>query len=268
MKKLLKTTHRTALAVTSTLLLTVSGSLLALDEGVLATVNGEPISSELVEIVTRQLESGKQPIDNQRILDELINLQLLTDLAIKAGVDKEKDIANVLKLQRTQILANAYMRTLSEDITISDEDMQQEYDTQIAKMAVSEYRASHILLESEEDAKAVIQALADGSDFVELAKEKSTGPSGPNGGDLGWFKADTMVPEFAAAVQEMEAGSTSQEAVKTDFGWHVIKLDETRGTPAPPFEQVKEQIRNVLTRDKLNEKVAELRKDATVELAE
>lgn len=252
----------------ATLLLANSSIALALDEGVRASVNGSPIMQSMIESVAAQLQANGQQADEERIIDELINLQLLAELAKNDGLDKREDIANVLQLQRNQILANTYMSEISKDISVSDEEMQKEYDKQTANVKSDEFNASHILLESEEDAKAVIAALADGGDFAELAKEKSTGPSGPNGGELGWFKADTMVPEFAAAVQQMEAGSSSSEPVKTEFGWHVIKLNETRGTPVPEFEEVKPQIENVLVREQLTAKIAKLREAANIEIAE
>ncbi len=263
----MKTSNR-LLTVAFALCIGCSTASLALDEGVKATVNGNPIMQSMVDSVAQQLQANNQAADEARIVEELVNLQLLSELAEKEGLHKSEEIANVLQLQRNRILANSYMAELSKDISVSDEEIQAEYDIQTAQMQSQEYNASHILLENEEDAKAVIEELEGGADFAALAKEKSTGPSGPNGGELGWFNAETMVPEFADAVRAMEAGATSASPVKTEFGWHVIKLNESRGTQVPALENVKPQIENVLMRTKLAEKITALRDKAEIELAE
>ena len=126
-----------------------------------------------------------------------------------------------------------------------------------------EYNASHILVETQEEAAAIVEDLNGGADFAEVAREKSTGPSGPNGGQLGWFAAGMMVPEFQAAVEELEVGAIS-EPVQTQFGWHVITLNETRAQEAPALESVRAEIENQLSQQAVTQKIEELTSAADV----
>ncbi len=231
---------------------------------VAATVNGKPIAKMTANRVAQQIAARGEQADPKRILEELINLELLTQEAEKIGLDKEPEVATALSLQYTQTMANAYLARISETIEISDEEIREEYDRQAANITTSEYNAAHILLESEADAIAVIEQLEKGSDFVALAKEKSTGPSGPNGGDLGWFQGSNMVPEFAQAVSEMQTGDVSTKPVKTQFGWHVIQLNETRGAAKPDFDSVRAGLFNTLMREKLAATVDSIRNTADV----
>jgi len=148
------------------------------------------------------------------------------------------------------------------------EALQKAYDAQYGNVEPkAEYNASHILVETAETAQEVIQMINDGGDFAEVAKEKSTGPSGPNGGELGWFGEGVMVPEFQAAVLEMEAGTVS-EPVQTQFGWHVIKLNETREVPAPTLEEVSEELSQTIIQGQIEVAIDEIRSAATIERIE
>ena len=129
---------------------------------------------------------------------------------------------------------------------------------------MKEYKARHILLANEADAQAVVTALDEGADFAELAKEKSTGPSGPQGGDLGWFSPDNMVPPFAEAVQSMSKGSYSETPVQTQFGWHVILLEDERELEAESYESMEGKLKEQARRQVLNAYVTELRQGAEV----
>ena len=146
--------------------------------------------------------------------------------------------------------------------------MKKLYDEQFGNYTGTEYKASHILVKTEEEASALITELAEGADFAELAKEHSTGPTGPKGGDLGWFDADQMVPAFSEAVKGMEKGAYSKEPVNTQFGWHVILLQDTREAEPPTFEEVKPQLATQLQQQAVARYVAELRQNAKVELNE
>ncbi len=234
---------------------------------IVATVNGKPVTKSSLDRVTEQLAAQGQQPDPKQIIDELINLEILTQEAEKQELDKTNDVATALHLQYTQTMANAYLGAFSKDLTISEEQMRAEYDKQIAALKVSEYKASHILLENEDDAKMIITELNNGGDFAALAKEHSTGPTGANGGDLGWFQPENMVPAFSAAVAELEKGSTSTAPVKTEFGWHVIKLDDTREAAKPDYSPaVKAGIQNTLLREALEKRVESLRSAATIEM--
>ncbi len=231
---------------------------------VAATVNGKPVAKVTAERVAQQIAARGEQADPNRILEELINLEILTQEAEKLNLDKEQDVATALNLQYTQTMANAYLAHFSGNFDVSDEEIRAEYDRQTSQTTSDEYNAAHILLESEDEAKNVIDELDKGADFAKLAKEKSTGPSGPNGGELGWFQAANMVPEFANAVSDMKAGETSTAPVKTQFGWHVIQLNETRGSPKPDLDSVRPSIMNALLRVKLAEHVEALRSAADI----
>lgn len=243
-------------------------SALALDEGVIATVNGEPVHEATLNAVQRQLQGRQQAPAKEQIIEELVNLNLLSQLATKEGLHESDEIRSVLELQRLQVLANAYMGVLSEEMELPDEMLRAEYDKQVASVANNEYKARQIMLESEDQAKEVIAKLGDGEDFIELAKTMSTDPGGKTGGDLGWVQASVLPEAMGAALSELESGNFTAEPVQTDFGWHVLLLEDTRGSNVPDFESVKPQIRSALVTQELQKKIAELREGAEIELAE
>lgn len=244
-----------------------TGETQDLAEGTVATVNGQPISQLMHNLVMSRLQMQGQNPHPDQVRTELINLTVLTQKGEAINLQDNEELQSLLKLQYLQTLAQAYMREISKDIEISEEQLREEYDRQTAAMNIDEYRASHILLEEEDAAKEIIKALDDGGDFAELAKEHSTGPTGPNGGDLGWFQVQSMVPAFSQAVEQMEIGSYSKEPVKSEFGWHVILLVDKRGTNKPKFEDVQDELRDIVMRDRLAQEVARLRQEADVKTA-
>ncbi|MCB1556793.1 MAG: peptidyl-prolyl cis-trans isomerase [Alphaproteobacteria bacterium] len=149
---------------------------------------------------------------------------------------------------------------------ISDDKLKESYDSLIASLPpVEETRARHILVPDEEKARALIESLNEGADFEDLAKENSTGPSGPNGGDLGYFSKDQMVPEFADAAFSLPVGAYSKDPIQTQFGWHVIKVEDRRVRPAPSFESLKPQLEAQLRQQALNDLVEAWQTDANVQ---
>ena len=231
----------------------------------IASVNGELISTLERDAQASQLQARGQKATDEQIVDELGSLSLMSQEAEKLGLDKTPEMAAEMKIMRARVLANALLTHFTEKLDLSDDTLRSEYDKQIATTVAKEFKASHILVEDEAKAKEVIGELDDGADFADAAKKYSTGPSGPNGGDLGWFDAAAMVPEFSKAVAEMEPGKHSVTPVKTDFGWHVIKLDDERAKNPQPFESVKEQIRNRMLRDQVAEYIDTLQANATIE---
>lgn len=232
-----------------------------------ATVNNKPIPALLADRVGEQLAAQGQQPNRQQIVDELINLEILTQEAEKLKLNEAEEVATALHLQYTQTMANAYLAEFSNGLKITEDDIRAEYEKQIANLQVSEYNASHILLDTEEAAVKVIAELQAGGDFAELAKANSTGPTGPNGGELGWFQPENMVPEFSAVLATLEVGNTTAEPVKTDFGWHVVQLNDTRAAAKPDYSPaVKGGIQNTLLRQALAKHVDELRKTAIVEM--
>lgn len=236
--------------------------------GTSATVNGRPIATEMINNVERQLSQSDAPTSREAILKELIDLEVLTQRAEEQNLDAQPRVAAALQLQYAQTMANAYLESLSNELIVTDEQVRAEYDEQIEALQRPEYRASHILVETEAEAKDAITALEAGGDFVELAREISTGPSAPRGGDLGWFDDNTMMAEFTAAVAQLDVGEYTESAVQTDFGWHVIQLVDKRRGSVPDYDTVKSGIRNLMLQTMLNERLASLREQADIKTAQ
>ncbi len=235
---------------------------------VLATVNGAPITmDDLNQYVSSKTAAGARVSQNPaHLLDEVINRELLKQAALKAGIEQTEDFKRALEAQKTNLLLNSLLSQKIEQLDLSDDALKKEYDAQMKQADLKEYKARHILVKTEQEAKEILAELKKGADFEKLAKEKSTGPSGPNGGDLGWFKAGSMVPEFATAVKQMKPGSVSDKPVKTKFGWHIIKLEETRDVKPPSFEQSKSSLKSIMANQAIQSYIDELRKNAKIDL--
>lgn len=239
---------------------------------VVGTMDGKPITRQDLDLTLTDLQDqlGQVPPEGRdaAALTALIDIRALAEKAEEAGLDETEDFRSRLEFMRQRALHNAYFRTEVLD-KITDEDVRARYDKEIAATSPeNEVRARHILLASEEEAKAVIAELDNGADFDTLAKEKSTGPSGPNGGDLGYFARGSMVPEFEEAAFALEVGKYTEEPVQTQFGWHVIKVEDKRAAQPPAFAQVEGQIRSVLVRERYFELLTELRGQADVEITD
>jgi peptidyl-prolyl cis-trans isomerase C len=255
---------RRALGVT--LLLAVSGTLLAAEEpAVLATVNGKNVDQTAFDNYAER-RSEQQPAAPQTMLQELINLELLVQDAEARKLDQDPDYAVEMEMTRRSLLAQLAVRSHIEAHPVTDEQMREVYDREVGKASGEELKARHILLKSSEEALEVIKALDAGGDFAALAKEHSTGPSGPQGGDLGWFSTDQMVPEFSTAAAALETGKYTAEPVQTQFGWHVIMLEEKRPLQPPPFEELKEQIQTMLQGQQVRSYLNGLREAAKIEV--
>ncbi len=243
------------------------------DTDVVATVNGKAITQAEYNSYARERTmhrppSSKNPEEERKaIVNELINLELIRQDAVNKGLDKKPEVVADLENQRRSILVGTAVRQQVENNPISDEALKKEYDARIASQSTTEYKARHILVSSEEDAKAVIAKLDKGADFQKLATERSSDPAAKkNGGDLGWFAADQMVQPFAAAVKTLQKGAYTKTPVKTEFGWHVILLEDTRQSAPPPFEQVKEQVRNFMQSQQINDYISKLREQGKIEI--
>lgn len=230
-----------------------------------AVVNGEKITRQDLESVKAQMPGRGS---DEQIVEQLVELKLLAQKARKEGLDKQAEIKAELERARESILANHLVRKMLDSKTFTDEELKAEYDEIIAKMPKKEeYKAAHILVEDETQAKELLAKLANGADFAQLAKEHSADPgSKEQGGDLGWFEPSMMVPEFAKAVTELEPGKTSSAPVKTQFGWHIIKLEDKRQIPPPAFESVKPQLSNMLRQKAVEQFVKDARAQAKVEI--
>jgi peptidyl-prolyl cis-trans isomerase C len=238
---------------------------------VLATINGTDITlGNLIALMERLPEQYQNYEDQQLyvgMLDQLI------DQAILAGTEQmdpaQDDLRTqlMLKNERNSIIANRIISRLAAE-PIDEAALQAAYDEQFANVAPTlEYSAAHILLPTAEEAQAVIEMVNGGADFADVAREKSTGPSGPRGGDLGWFADGQMVPEFQAAVAALEKGAVS-EPVQTQFGWHVIKLNDTREKLPPSLDDVREQLTAQVRDANIKAQLDELRAGADVQRTE
>ena len=237
----------------------------AMPADTVAIVNGRPISKARLQAVVREnTRPGVDPAQvEERVLNSLINIEILVSEAERLAMDKREDVVAKLEEQRRNTLSTALIQEQLATFSITDEQLRAEYDRQFATPE-KEYKARHILVESEDEARDIIAELDKGADFAALAKARSTGPSGSNGGDLGWFTADRMVKPFSDAVAAMQTGQYSGTPVKTRFGWHVILLEDSRDVPAPDFDEVSKQIRTMLQRRHIQDYLEQLRANADI----
>jgi len=233
-----------------------------------ATVNGVVISQETLtaymNVINRSRPEGG--VSPKEALDDLIITELALQQAKKDGVAEREVVKKQIAEAAKKVILTTWTREKSENMKIDEADLKAAYDESMKDQASKEYKARHILVEKEDVAKAIIKELVGGGDFEKLAKEKSTGPSGPKGGDLGWFKPSTMVPPFAKAVEAMKKGDVSKEPVKTNFGWHIIKLEEIRDAKLPTFESMKPQMKPMLAQKKMIKYIESLRKTADIKI--
>jgi peptidyl-prolyl cis-trans isomerase C len=232
-----------------------------------ARVDGVELTESALKFANDELKGqlDKIPQDQRKslIVKYLVDRALLIAAAKKAGTDKTDDFDKRVAYYKDR----AYRDVFFENKTrVSDKEARAFYDEQVKlRKPQNEMRARHILVKTEDEAKAIIKELEGGADFAELAKKKSTGPSGARGGDLGYFGEGQMVPAFSAAVMAMKKGEISKP-VKTRFGWHVIKLEDRREKKAPGFDLVSSEIKKLLRRKKASELIVSLREKAKIEI--
>jgi peptidyl-prolyl cis-trans isomerase C len=216
----------------------------------LATVNGHPVTSAQFEFFTKSV-AGKTSAElnaeqRAQALDTLVRAEVVAQQAEKDGLDKQGDTPSSLELARLQILEQAAMANYLKDRKPTDAELKAEYDTQVAAMAKTQYKARHILVKTKEEADKIIADLKKGAKFEKLAAAQSLDGSKTNGGDLGWFSPTNMVKPFADAVTALKKGETTPEPVHTEYGWHVIRLDDMRETAPPAFESVKDRLGQIV----------------------
>jgi peptidyl-prolyl cis-trans isomerase C len=237
-----------------------------------AMVNGKPLSKDLFDAYSRQRSAARpmadSPENRKAAIEELVSRELIYQDALKKGIDKDPEVvADFENLQRN-ILANLALRKHLETNPTSDEAMQKEYAATLGKMGSTEYKARHILVKTEQEAKDIIAQLGKGADFAKLAKEKSLDGSASSGGDLGWFNQSGMVKPFFDAVSALKKGKYSKTPTQSEFGWHVILLEDTRPFTPPKFEEVKDRIRDMLTTEQVKGYIDQLKAQATVDIPE
>ncbi|MGB0464340.1 MAG: peptidylprolyl isomerase [Candidatus Puniceispirillaceae bacterium] len=233
-----------------------------------AEVNGEAIFLEEVMKIAEQLPADirQQPLPNyfDRIVDDVIDSRLAAAAGNDAGLTNNPEVLAQMSIAAQRVLAEAYITTELRKV-VTEEEVQKAYQLFISdESAREEIKARHILVASEAEAKAIIAELNSGANFVSLAKEKSTGPSGPNGGDLGYFARGAMVPSFENAAFALSVGSHSSEPVQTQFGWHIIKLEDKKTAEAPPIETLRGQLQANLANQALSRIIETLRAPASI----
>ena len=232
----------------------------------LATVNGKPVPKARVDSLLQQAKRAGQPVGPEleaQARDQVVLREIFVQEAEKRGLAAKPAYRDQMELARQSILIRELFDGYKAERPITDAQAQVEYDKFKSQASGTEYRARHILVEKEEEAKALIAQIKGGASFEELAKAKSkdTG-SGANGGDLDFAKPDAYVPEFGAAMKALTKGQMTEVPVKSEFGWHVIRLEDTRDAPFPAFAEVKDQIKQRLEQVQLQQFQEELRTKA------
>ena len=235
----------------------------------LAIVNGKPVPKERAELLKQQVERSGRPITPEvesQIKEEVIAREIFLQEAKKRGLEASKDFKSQMELARQTILIRELFADYQKKNPVSDAEIQAEYDKFVAANSGKEYKASHILVEKEDEAKAIIASIKQGAKFEDIAKKQSKDPgSGARGGDLDWANPNSYVSEFTEAMLKLKKGEMTAEPVKSQFGWHIIRLNDIRDAQLPKLDDVKAQIRQQLEQQKLAQFQQELRSKAKVE---
>jgi peptidyl-prolyl cis-trans isomerase C len=246
-----------------------------LKEGVAATVNGVAIpESQLALLIehfgSQNPEQARDPETRKMVLEQLTMQTLIAQEAAKKGLDKKPEVADQLALTKQTTLANAYVQDLMASQNITDEALAAEYDKLKTQLGGNEYKARHILVDNEALAKELIAKLKKNpQSFAALAKANSKDPgSKVRGGDLGWFDPRAMVPEFGAALDKLEKGKITEEPVKTQYGYHIIALDDARAKEIAPLDQIKPMLKQQMQQQAVRKQLDELKAKAKIVIAE
>ena len=230
------------------------------------TVNGTEIDSAVLDVymqnrVNKPLEQVT-PEERQALIAELTDIYLLSTEDTAKELEDDPKVAAQLELQKRGVLAQAVAEQFLAQNPPTEAEIQEEYEEQVKLAPTQQYKARHILVETQSAAQDVIKQLDEGADFEELAKESSTGPSSSSGGDLGWFSPNQMVKPFSDAVAKLEDGSYTKEPVQTEFGWHVIKREESRTTEPPTLASVRDALTQSVQQKKFQAHIEQLREEA------
>ena len=232
-------------------------------------VNGVTIPQARFDAMAKELEAqghADSPERTQAIKEELINREVLAQAAKKRGIDKDPDVQMQMDMARQAVLVRALFENEIKQHPVSDADLEKQYNEFKGSMGTNEYKVRHILVDKEDDAKAIIAQLDKGADFATLAKEKSKDPgSKDNGGDLDWGPAGRYVKPFADAVTSLPKGTYTKTPVKTDFGYHVIKVDDVRPLKVPTFAELRDRFRQRAQQEEIQHMVQDLRSKAKIE---
>jgi peptidyl-prolyl cis-trans isomerase C len=242
------------------------------EDVIIATVNGTPYDLDLFRLFflerLQQNQGENSPALQEQAFNEFMSLVVASQEATRRKLEEDPEVAVAIDLQRMKLLSNAALAAMAEEIEPTEEELKKAYEDVKKNATRTEYKARHILVKDEDEAKKVIEELEGGADFGDLAREHSLGPTGKNGGELDWFDANQMVAPFSEAVAGMEVGSFTKAPVQTQFGWHVIELQDSRKAEPPSFEDAEPQLALLIKRREVAEKLAEMRDGAMVELNE
>jgi len=234
----------------------------------LAKVNGVAIPTSRADAMLNQLAAqgqGNIPGIRDRVKEQLITQELISQEASRMGLAKQPDVAMQLEQSRQNVIFRAFLQDYVKKNPVTDADVKAEYDKIKASRAGREFRARHILVKTEDEAKALIGKLKGGAKFEDLAKQSLDTSNKDKGGDLDWAAPDGYVPEFAKALSAMPKGAVSEAPVKTEFGYHVIRVDDVREAQFPAIEQVKPQIEEAIQQERIGKMLADLRAKAKIE---
>ena len=242
----------------------------ALGPGQVATVDDKRIPESIFRLyamnATQRNADDLSSEERQRIIDDLVYLLVMANEGETLGIPNERAMAAELELLRWQSIARAVTLRFREENPPTEAELRALYEENLPRLATTQYKARHILVESEDAANGLIDQLDGGADFATLANEHSSDGDGTAGGDLGWFAAESMVEPFANAVRDMPMGTYSQAPVQTQYGWHVIQVEESRDQQAPGLEAVRAELTTAVERQKLEAYVEALREAAAVTL--
>lgn len=234
---------------------------------VIATIDGKPLYDENLKVIQKSLP---RPMAEQTLINRVIELRLLAKAAREEGLDKQPDMRARIENAVDNQLANDYLSTKLAAMKIPEAEIKKKYDEFVKGYPKrTQYDAAHILVKTKAEAEKIIKQLDSGASFADLAKKDSIDPgSAKKGGELGWFDPEQMVPEFSKAVEKMKKGEITQEPVKSKFGWHVIKLEDTRLAKPPTLEQLKPNLENQYRRSQVDKIIADLRAKANIKITD
>jgi peptidyl-prolyl cis-trans isomerase C len=238
-------------------------------EDAIASVNGQFISKATLAELEKEIseKAHGQTFPKEKLIEELIQRELLIQDAVKKQLDKSPEMQKQLDLARKSLLTQADLQDFVKKNPITDAEIKAEYDSKVGGANATEYKARHILVKTEDEAKKLIAALDKGGDFAKLANKNSLdAKESQNGGDLGWFNPSQMVAPFSEAVAKLEKGKYTKTPVKTQFGYHIILREDSRAQTPPPLDSVKDQLTPFLQRQKIQKMLEDLRKQAKVEI--
>jgi len=234
-----------------------------------AIVNGKAVPTARVEALAQQVAASGRPVDDAvraQLKEEVVLREIFMQEAIKRGIGASEEYKTQMELARQTIMIRALFADYQKKNPVTDADIKAEYDKFAAANAGKEFRARHILVEKEDEAKAIIASIKGGAKFEDIAKKQSKDPgSGANGGDLDWAAAGSYVTEFSEAMVKLDKGQMTDAPVKSQFGWHIIRVDDVRQAQLPALDEVKPQIAQQMQQQKLSEFQQTLREKAKVE---